>query len=151
MAVGAQLIGDKKLIRALERLGGAAQRRVVRPGVTKALSPITGAAKKNVTAQGAKRTGLLRKSIRAVVRTYRGSGIIWGGVGINPAIVGVDERGRTAWPIMYAHLVERGTYRTRAKPFLRPAFDANKGRALRILEATVRTNLEKEVRRAARK
>ena len=49
---------------------------------------------------------------------------VWGGVGINRAVKGIDEYGNTVWPVRYSHLIEfghasRNGVKTPAKPFMR--------------------------------
>ena len=77
-------------------------------------------AKANLDANKSVRTGLLQKAVAAKVETYEkrigmGKGRksiktfgIWGGLGINRAVEGVDENGNHVWPLKYAHLVEFG-------------------------------------------
>ena len=97
---------------------------------------IKNTARQILTSNGNIRTGLLRKAIDAKVTEkkqnlkidkngevhydYR----VWGGVGINRAVKGVDEYGNTVWPVRYSHLIEfghasRNGVKTPAKPFMR--------------------------------
>ena len=138
------LIGDRKLAKKFERLASQAVRnRVVRRPMSGALTPINRAAKANVPV----RRGFLKKAIGKKVKTYPGG--VWGGVG--PRTGGqfehVDERGRRHVPANYSHLVEFGTEHSRAEPFLRPALDQNKQKALTILRTGVGKNIEKEARK----
>lgn len=50
----------------------------------------------------------------------------------------------------YAHLVEKGTRRSRAFPFLRPAIDKTKGAVTVIISSTLRSALEREAVRLGR-
>lgn len=146
MANEVLLQGHKKLQRKLARLAAAAQRRIVRPAVRKALSPINKAAKRNCPTE----TKLLRKSIGSKVKVYRYSGVVWGGVGPRTGFKRqVTVGGRSEWrnPTKYAHLVEYGTRHSPAQPFLRPALDVERPRALGILASEVKARLEKEARR----
>ena len=136
---GVELIGDKKLRRTLQQLAGGAQRRIVRPAVSKALTPINRAAKRRCPVE----TGLLKRSIGKKVKAYRYSGVIWGAVG--PRVGYKKQMPDGSWrnPTKYAHLAED------AKPYLRPALDTNRQKAMGILATEIRRRLEKEARRPA--
>ena len=139
------LVGDRKLAKKFEKLASTAVRnRVVRRPLSAALTPINKAAKRNVPVD----KGFLKKSIGKKVKAYPGG--VWGGVG--PRTGGqfehVDEDGRKHVPANYGHLVELGTEKTRAQPFLRPALDSNKQISLRILQTGVGKNIEKEALKA---
>ncbi len=54
-------------------------------------------------------------------------------------------------PTRYAHLLELGTSRMAAKPFLRPVMDANRGRFVGILKANIRLGLVKEAGKLRRR
>lgn len=138
------LLGDRKLAKKFERLASTAVRnRVVRRPLSAALTPINRAAKSNVPVH----RGFLKKSIGKKVKAYPGG--VWGAVG--PRVGGqfehVDERGRRHVPANYAHLAEFGTQHSRAYPFLRPAMDSNRQKALTILRTGVGKNIEKEARK----
>lgn len=97
-------------------------------------------AKANLDANESVRTGLLQKAVAAKVQTYerriktedgktRKTFGIWGGLGINRAVEGIDENGAKVWPLKYAHLVEFGHLKGNnkrggavpPKPFMRKA------------------------------
>ena len=95
------------------------------------------AAKSELSALGVERTGLLNKAISAKVKIYRDRNYsdtkslllnlrIWGGVGVDSNIRGVDKYGNDIIPTKYAHLIEYG-HATKnggmvaAKPFMRSA------------------------------
>lgn len=95
------------------------------------------AAKSELSALGVERTGLLNKAISSKVKIYRDRNYsdtkslrlnlrIWGGVGVDSNIRGVDKYGRNIIPTKYAHLIEYG-HATKnggmvaAKPFMRSA------------------------------
>lgn len=142
MAFDVVLEGNVKLQRELKRLPDVVRRRILRPAVKRALSPITKDAKRRAPV----RTGQLKRSIGNVVRTYKRSGIVWGGVGPRTGFkVFID--GEPVDPVHYAHLVELGTHGEPGHPFLRPALDANRARALAIVADGIRTGLDKEYRR----
>lgn len=145
---GVELIGDRQTIRKLKRMSDIATRRIMRPAVTKALVPINKAAKRKAPVE----TGLLKKSIGTRVKTYARAGIVWGGVAPRSGYKTVDEDGRSRDPVNYAHLVELGhmaygNVYIPARPFLRPAIDTQRSKALAIVRTMVKVGIEKEARR----
>lgn len=133
---GLTLQGDKKMIRNLERLGSTIARRVVRKSVNKAMTPLNKAAKREAPVD----TGLLKKSIGKVVRTYRKNGVVFAAVGPRTGFVKIID-GVKKNPVKYAHLVEP------SNAFMRRAFDTTKGQVLSVLESELRSNIEKEARK----
>lgn len=144
MGFGVKLEGAKELRRKLERLTAAQQRRVVRPAVTKALSPVVKQAKRNVPVV----TGLLKKSIGKKVKAYTRSGVVWGGVGPRGGFEGVGPDGRKRNPVFYAHLVELGTMHTPAKSPFRKALKSRAKEAIGILRTSIWAGIAKLARRA---
>mgnify|MGYP006935485075 CR=1 FL=1 len=189
VSVHMDLTGDKKLIAALNSLGGTQLNKIVRAAETKAMRPMAKSAKANAPVE----TGTLKKSIGVKTKTYRRSGTVVTVVG--PRIgfereVTVEtptgERIREVRnPSKYAHLVEFGTAAhavkkgainvirhnterereglaiaqsatatekhrgAQKKPFLRPAFDSNKGGAQAILHAELGRGVEKLAKKKA--
>lgn len=138
------LIGDRRLAKKFERLVSQAVRnRVVRRPLAAALTPISKAAKNNVPVH----RGFLKKSIGKKVKAYPGG--VWGGVGPRTGgqFVHVDENGKRHVPANYAHLIEFGTEKMPAQPFLRPALDQNRQKALTILRTGIGKNIEKEAKK----
>lgn len=84
-----------------------------------------------------KRSGALRQSIG--IKTQKGSR----GKTLAFAVIGARAkvskvyRGKTVRPAKYAHLVERGTKRTAARPFLKPALDSQKSQISRAILDTL--------------
>ena len=118
-----QIIGDKEMLRRLNRLSGAKVRAVARPAVRFAMTPINKAAKAKVPRD----SNALQKSLgfKAVpAKNVKNKGDVVGGIRPRKGFAR-QVNGRTRDPRFYAHLVERGTKNMRARPFLRPAIDAN--------------------------
>ncbi len=144
-AIPFTLQGDKALMRTLDRLPAAMQRRVVRPGVRAALSPINKAAKRKAP----KETGLLKKSIGVKMKSFNRTGVIWGAVGVRKGFRKVID-GKPRDPRRYAHLAEFGTETVPARSFMRGAFDENKGKAFGILKTKIMLGLAREAKRKKR-
>lgn len=141
---GIGLVGDKRLRKKFKNLESMASRnRVIRRPLANALTPISKEAKRTVP----KKEGFLKRSIIKKVKAFRDG--IWGGVGpsTDKKFTRVDSSGKKSVPSKYAPLVEFGTMRTRAQPFLRPAFDKKKAVAMQIFNRGVKGNLIKEARR----
>lgn len=104
-------------------------RKAMRIGLNRAASPVKAAVVSH--AEGVKRFGYLAKSIRIRLRIYPNDRFV---AVIGPSTKvsrkkGKFKRGprkgqpRVFVPSKYAHLVEKGTKRSRAKPWLQPAHD----------------------------
>jgi HK97 gp10 family phage protein len=144
-AGGIKVVGATELARKLDRLGAVAARRAVKPAVNGALTPINKAAKRNAP----RVTGALRMSIGKRVKYFQRTGTIWGGVGArdDPKFWREGPDGKMRKPVFYSHLVELGTIRMPARPFLRPALDATERQALSILRTKTIAGIDREVRK----
>lgn len=111
-------------------LKGAGIRRALRIGMNRALSPVKASVVEHAAAIAD--THALEKSIRIRLRTYPGDKYV--GI-IGPSTTFKRTRGkftrgaragqrRLHIPAKVAHLVEHGTRRSRARPWLRPAHAA---------------------------
>lgn len=127
-ASSVKIMGDKALMRRLGNISKQSKlNKIVRPAIRQASGEVRKVAK--FYAGASKDTGLLRKSIKNVVRT--GNAGVYAVVGPDNQTEGYDRKGNRRIPRYYAHLVEFGTkpsskrpFSTRAKPFLRPAIDS---------------------------
>mgnify|MGYP006959790058 CR=1 FL=1 len=128
---------------------------------------IANAAKSELASNDTERTGLLKAAVSSKAVSYKKrkfkdgklaiNAAIWGGVGINKAVVG-NIGGKPIKPSKYAHLVEfghkapDGSY-VPPKPFMRPAI-AKVGSGtefVRRLEAAFLKGVEAAKERAAKK
>ena len=141
-AVSFKFEGVDKLIKKLERLPGATQRRVIRPAVSLAATPIVSAAKRHLPGKGKNASGTLRKSIGKRVHTGKRTGTVTAFIGVRKGIVGTFN-GRKRNPRLYAHLVEFGTVHSAPRPFLRPAMTSAGPQAQAKLAARLRSGIEK--------
>lgn len=159
-SVDIALQGADEIRARLATLRGAVQRQIVESAVSSALSIIAKAAK----ARCPKDTGMLKASIGVKVKTYSGSGAVWGAVGprrggaydVAGALKFVRKGGKAPHgaekarinPVRYAHLVEfghGGPQPAPAHPFLRPALDENREVALGTLRGRVQQGIERVV------
>ena len=163
--------GLAEIVATLKDLPEKLQRKVVRKALAKATKPTLAAARQRCP----KDAGLLKKSLGRKTVTYVESGSIVAIIGPRGGFERmVTRRGRSkpekANPLYYAHLVEFGTKPhslaradtkigrriandmkirmhpgTKARPFMRPAFDSTKGEVLRIFGEEVAKGLEQEM------
>lgn len=129
-AVGVQVFTSFPGLDAIER---TARKRAVTLKAVKAGAKLV---QQRAKPSAPKRTGALRQSIG--IKSQKGSR----GKTLALAVIGARSkvaktlRGKTVRPAKYAHLVERGTRRSRANPFLKPALDSQKVQISRaILDA----------------
>lgn len=136
-----QLVGDKALIKKLQYLSDKAAKKVMLPAIRKGLKPIKAEAKKRVPVK----SGLLKKAISASARSTRDGDKVTGKVYVNPKVQGVDAKGKKHKPYKIAHIIEFGSVKTPAIPFLRPALDDKSDEAKQIITKEAKINLDKVV------
>lgn len=136
--VQGEIEGLDLLLFNLQSLRASKSRQVSRRALASASSVPLKAAKRQVT----KETGQLKKSLgKKAPKTYQ-SGVIVVVIGPREGFKDPDT-GRN--PVKYAHLVELGTVRARAKPFLRPALMSTKDEAIRVYQRKAWEGFEREV------
>lgn len=143
----------KQVARNMDKLAEKIERQAMRESITKASRPIVREAKNRLKPY--KDTGLLAKSIKRRVRTYKSSKMVLIAIGPDRNVVGSAEsesgQTRTRRPVRYAHLVEFGTRRTRARPFMRPSFDTKKGESELIYRREMKPAIQRIARRVNKK
>ena len=134
--------GAKGIMRNLERLAKpSTRRRVLRGAMGPASGPMTKAIKQAVP----KDTGLLKKSIGRVIRTYKNGNVV--------AIIGprngfaVERNGKTVDPAKYGWPLEVGTRFAAPTFFMRNGFNGHSAGAFRILGREVEARVAKEVKK----
>ncbi len=137
------------------RKGGI--RKATRIGISRAASPVKAAVVSHATA--VKKFGYLAKAIRIRLKVYPADKFV---AVIGPSTKYTRTKGkytrgkrkgekRVYRPSKYAHLVESGTRRSQARPWLKPAHAESAGRFLATAAAEVGREIELELsRRAAR-
>jgi HK97 gp10 family phage protein len=131
--VAARVEGLAQVLKRLRALGEKVARKGTQQAVAQGGKIVLWDMKGRVTV----RSGLLRRSLGRKQKTFRNSGtsvsIVGPRVGFRLA-VGVRTRGKNAGkvyyanPTHYAHLLEKGTRRSAARPFEGPAVEATAGR-----------------------
>lgn len=154
-AIRMEIEGLGQLLDNLSNLPTKVEKRVTRKALNRAAKPVVRMAKTLVP----RRTGLLRKSIGVrPARISRKRGTAFVVVGPRRRFLGAPrqvrsrETGkvRTVTPVAtkYAHLVERGTSRSRAYEFMGMALRSTRAESLRILSAEIRAGIAAEARKA---
>lgn len=128
-----ELIGDVKLIRKFKAMPAKFVKKYGRRALTKAGRRIVKVAKTRVP----KRTGQLKKSLGQKGKTYKDTVVVIVGPRTGYAIT--DETGKRHDPAKIAHLVERGTAKAPAHPFLRPAYDETEAETKALIASEIRT------------
>jgi len=156
--VEAKMQGVDELIQRLEGLKQTTRGTILRSAVTKSSRVVLKRAKARAP-RGL--TGLLKRSLAFKVVTYK-SGVTVGIIGPDKGyrlkkspVAGVKKKVKVLTklgqkykdleqnPVYYAHLVELGTKRTTAKPFLRPALEESKAEIRAIFAEEIQKGLEK--------
>lgn len=165
--ISISLVGDKELIAKLMALGPKVYKNVVSKAARRAMAPVI----KTARQLAPKETGQLRKSIGVKQKKYPRNGRIVTIVGprtgfeITTTVDTIFGKLKTTRnPVKYAHLVEYGTRAhtlasvdgdklkimshpgATAKPFMRPAFDANEQRAVSIMRSELAAGVVREAR-----
>ena len=166
--------GLRKLDKKLNKLGKSVTKGMLSKAVTQGLKPVKDEVKR--MARGVKDTGTLARSITVKkVKSRKGTSV--GIVGawnkkytikrkartrrIRDATSGkygsekIKAKDRTAKeeiknPAKYAHLVELGTKRSRAKPIFKPAIRATKRQAERAMIRVLKTEVQKKINQLSR-
>jgi len=129
-----ELTGDKSLARELKKLPERASKKVLRPSIKFALTPVVKQAKQNVPVE----YGFLKQEIDKKVSATKA----WGKVYVKPATY-TNEKDLRKKPANYAHLVEFGTKEVKATNFMRGALGQKKKEAVERMAQKVRQNLNK--------
>lgn len=146
MKMSAKIDGVDKLIRKLDRLPAAIGRNIERRVLMEAGEIIAARARELVPVD----TGNLRDSIVVSDRPLGGAfkmdaaGAASTGEGRMTVYIGPKTGGRNDG--YYGHMVEFGTVKMAAQPFLRPAFDSTKGQ----VQSRIAGDLAAAISRAAK-
>ncbi len=169
-AIQAKMTGLEDLFKRMEGLKVALQKKILRKALGQASKVVLKAAKANLAGvTGPESTGLLRRSLGRLTRTYRNTGTIVVLVGPRDGFRTALNSGQYADPVKYAHLVEGGRWNiavarnarvlsnrvkvfgtsvrpTVPRPFMRPAWQSNKAK----LETLVREQILEGIEEAAK-
>jgi HK97 gp10 family phage protein len=139
--IGGEVIGAKELEQALKQLPKATAKGVLRRALSNAAKP-TAQAAESLAPRGA--TGNLQASIEISTRLKK-SQKHGKRTGVELFIGATTPQGA------HAHLLEFGTAKMSAQPFLRPAWDSTQQQVLESIKSEVWKALAKSARTLARK
>jgi len=160
MSAAVQLHGMKQLAKSISRLPMELQRAAETVALRNGGKIILKSAKAH--AKSSEDTGLLIKSLGVTVRKGKSGkerGIYTARIGPRTGFgktIGVRKSGKDAGkpirqdPVKYAHLVERGTSQSGAKPFIRPAVDAAGSDVVSAMAAGYEKGLTRAIAKAKR-
>lgn len=140
-----------------ERLKAYGIRKAIRIAANRASSKVKASVVSH--AEQVRLLGIMAKSIRIKVKVYPGDKFV-SVIGTASKFKRVGKkytRGkrkgqkRVLQPSKYAHLVERGTKRSRAKPWLKPAYDESADRYIEDVRRQVEIEIAAELSRQAAK
>lgn len=125
-----QIRGGEELAAALESLGPAMEKKILRSAMREAAKPMLADAKRRAPVL----TGAMRKSLKIKAMKRRSNGQV--------GVVIATEKGFFKGETFYGAFHEFGTKKMPARPFIRPAFEANKAQAIRIVGEAIKIGLE---------
>jgi HK97 gp10 family phage protein len=145
---------DRKLSMLSKSVSGATARKVMRGAMMDAASPIWKAARANANAVGIRGldSGALAAAMGRWFKIVRpNTFMLWigprsrskAGVALWTSRHGREPKGGR---LRHAHMVEFGTKKDPAQPYLRPAFYQNVRRAVTIFSTKLRARIEKAAR-----
>lgn len=166
LTTNATVKGDKEVLRALKRLKRpAAAKRALRKGMNAGTSVLVKAVKARVRRGAGPVPGLLKKSIGKRVKTFRQA--VAGFVGPRRGFLHILADGTRVDPVRYGHIEEYGRAAVSAKaggvlantktvfgkkvapyaghPFLRPAWDEERGSIVATMGRETMAGVEKEL------
>lgn len=129
--------------RNLKRVHERIKRGAMREALAKASRPII----KRARELAPKESGALRKALGRITKTIKGEVRVRIGIRRGKS---VDYQGEKRNPSRYAHLVELGSSKNRAHPFMRPALEEKKEEAIQIYKETLGPAIEKAAARVAK-
>jgi HK97 gp10 family phage protein len=153
MSANYRLIGVEDIRKSLYKLPKDLQRAAESATLRAGAKPLV----REVKAKAPKDSGLLKKSIGYRVRKVKGiiNARIGPRNGFRQEVPRIGPDGQTQMvisdPTRYSHLVELGTSRMPAQPFIHPAIDSAKGQVFAAMLKGYQIHLEKTIKRVRSK
>ena len=141
-AVRIRLEGVEPLLARLQALDKGTRNRILRKALRKGAKPVIQAERQLVP----KDTGTLKRSIGSKSKTYRKGGVVVFIIGPRNTWTFAQKKGAKKLtlykPGKYAALVDKGTKRSRPKPFREPAMNRAKSAAQAAIVGEITRGLE---------
>ncbi len=141
-----KVLGMKELSGKLDNLNGSLNRKIIKSALIKAATPVVKSARNNLKGvlsgntrrAGGRPPGNLAESLKGVKpKKYRKYAS-----GKSLVVIG------PSWPLgAHAHLLEYGKHNQPARPWFRPAWDANKETVRQIIRKTISEQLHRETKK----
>lgn len=146
--VETEVKGLRELMLALEKLPQEIQKKPVQQALRAAAKPMRDTAIANAAVF--RKTGTVEKNIKVVrSKVYNGKNFVYGVV-LRVLNTSKRRRAKGMGDPFYWKFLEFGTSTAPARPFLRPAFDGNKDRAVQIIKERLAKAIETEARKLNR-
>lgn len=120
-----EITWEKNPFEILDNVANSVRNKAIRIAMNKAAAQV----KEAVVANAPSRTGALKKSIRIIIKNYQNKNVWVAIIGPKSDFKKTTGRGQfkvVSRPALYAKLVEQGTKRAKARPFLAPAYESTK-------------------------
>ena len=137
-----RLLGDKHLQGVLKDLNSSAQKQIMKPSLRAAVIPIRKEAKRRAP----RVTGGLRKAIKSGVNKAGTQAAVF----VSRKKV-FERKGRKYIPGNIAHIVEFGSKRSKAKPYMLPSLTAKRQEALTTLGRRAALEIDKRIGKLSKK
>jgi HK97 gp10 family phage protein len=161
--MGLKVTGIREIVQNLAALGPQVSRRIGRGAMSKAMKPVLASAKGNAAriAKSGSLVAALKTRVQSadqIRRGFLGIGNTKDAVRGSVVPVGKDRKALALYSLHYrkkrlvrrirhGHLVEFGTKRSAAKPFMRAAIEQNGQRVVDTLANEMRAGIDRELRR----
>lgn len=162
-----KVTGIRETVANLVKLGPLVSRRIGRTAMRKAMEPVLASARSNAvrSAKSGSLVAAMKTRVQTADQLPRG---IFGIGNTKDAVrgsvvpVGKDSKAvglyrlhykpkRAIKRIRHGHLVEFGTKRSRAVPFMKPALQQNAQRVVDVLAGEMKAGIDRELRRGRRR
>jgi len=133
MSINVSIDGLNEVKKSLSVLPLKIQKNILTSGIRAVASTFQKEAKRNVPVD----SGDLRRSIKVAKRRTKD--------GSTKFSVGISSK---KYNVYYGHMIEFGTKKAKAEPFMRPAYEQNKTKAVQSIVTKMRSRLDKEIEKA---
>ena len=139
-----EITGLRDLQKALRQFPKNVQKNICVGANRAAAARIAKSAKMKVSV----RTGTLKRSIRVVKRKTENNAVIKHSVSAGGKVKWSTKGEKKTGDAFYAHMVEFGTSKMSAQPFMRPALEEAGGYSLKEYKAYAAKRIDKEIKKA---
>lgn len=135
--------GVTEIQRAFDTLGRKLGRKVIVQEVRKGVKVLAEDVRARAPKYAGPRKDVKKGALKEDVRVRARAKIKRGAIAMDVVVGKGTKKKKGAY---YGPMLEYGTKKMRARPFIRPAFDANKERIFRMVQAGIRAGIDREVK-----